>query len=740
MVSKKIGVKILLILVGGMLLCMLPTGIYMWKSTREATGALSNDIMVSEAQQAAALVNTIIAEYDGAAHATASAIEASIDKGLVDRSVINGLLRAKMDSFKLGFNAWFIEDIKWVVDGASDKKEISETTNKEGLFASVYTRDNENISITTFEKMPESDWYRIPMETGKGAITTPWLYPVGTNPPLIATLAYPIRAGGKVVGFTGNDVNLQLFSKQIAKMAPLGTGHVSIIAPNGTWIANPKENLIGKLYNDAEGRGELMASLKDRQPRSLRIVDGADGIEVQRTFMPFKVAQFDTTWIVAVDVPVSTIEAPLEQQFYAMMAGSAAVGCLLILVTWAISRIVVRPLQLLSGNMLALAEGDLSVEIASRQRRDEIGEMANALKVFRDNEVRARDVEAQAHADRQRHELDQAKTAEVEQIRTAEMSRVTALLGAGLKRLSQGDLAFQLSEPFAPDFEALRADFNSTTKQLAETLRAVAEVAAVIDIGSREVSSGADDLSRRTEQQAASLEQTAAALDEITTNIITSSKRTEEARDIAIHANASATHSGRVVGEAGEAMRKIEQSSMEITNIISVIDEIAFQTNLLALNAGVEAARAGEAGQGFAVVAQEVRELAQRSAQAAKEIKDLIHNSSIDVQSGVKLVTDTSEALRAIESSIASVNHHIAGIAISAQEQSAGLAEVNAAVNDMDQVTQMNAAMVEQTSAAGASLAQECNRLRELVAKFRLVNDQTVVEMPLNDRLQSRFR
>jgi methyl-accepting chemotaxis protein len=215
-------------------------------------------------------------------------------------------------------------------------------------------------------------------------------------------------------------------------------------------------------------------------------------------------------------------------------------------------------------------------------------------------------------------------------------------------------------------------------------------------------------------------EETAAALDQITVNVANSSKRADEARKVAVLANESAAESGRVVANAVEAMQKIEASSNQVSNIIGVIDEIAFQTNLLALNAGVEAARAGDAGKGFAVVAQEVRELAQRSAQAAREIKELIRNSSLEVQSGVKLVSDTGEALKTIEGYIVTVNQHMDSIATSAREQSVGLAEVNTAVNQMDQVTQQNAAMVEETSAAGATLANESGRLRELIAQFQL--------------------
>jgi methyl-accepting chemotaxis protein len=240
-----------------------------------------------------------------------------------------------------------------------------------------------------------------------------------------------------------------------------------------------------------------------------------------------------------------------------------------------------------------------------------------------------------------------------------------------------------------------------------------------MDDGTREISSGANDLSRRTEQQAASLEETAAALDQITVNVANSSKRTEEARAVATQANQGAAKSAEVVSHAEEAMERIEQSSQQISNIIGVIDEIAFQTNLLALNAGVEAARAGEAGKGFAVVAQEVRELAQRSAGAAKEIKGLIQNSSKEVESGVKLVRDTGEALKMIGGYIAQINTHMDSIATAAKEQSVGLAEVNTAVNAMDQTTQQNAAMVEQSTAASSSLAMEAGKLRDLVSQFK---------------------
>ncbi|MDE1993136.1 MAG: methyl-accepting chemotaxis protein, partial [Rhizobiaceae bacterium] len=313
--------------------------------------------------------------------------------------------------------------------------------------------------------------------------------------------------------------------------------------------------------------------------------------------------------------------------------------------------------------------------------------------------------------------------AEHEAERTAEaanLQRAVEALGDGLKRLADGDLVTGINTPFVAHLDQLRQDYNNSLTKLNEAMQAVGSNARAINAGANEIRGSADELSKRTEQQAASVEETAAALEQITTTVKDASKRAEEASQLVAHTRAGAERSGEIVRNAVSAMEQIEKSSAEIGNIIGVIDDIAFQTNLLALNAGVEAARAGEAGKGFAVVAQEVRELAQRSANAAKEIKSLITASSTHVQTGVNLVGETGKALDAIVSEVQEINRHVHAIAEASREQSAGLQEINTAVNAMDHGTQQNAAMVEESTAASHSLASEAAALSALLGQFRM--------------------
>jgi len=413
----------------------------------------------------------------------------------------------------------------------------------------------------------------------------------------------------------------------------------------------------------------------------------------------------------------ATTSKTVMMTFILILVGLVAimVGGFFAVRTW-----IVTPVRGLQGVMGRLSGGDLQAQVTGTDRKDEIGGMARAVQVFKDAGIEKQRLEAEAEAQRTAAEQERQRT-EAERAAAAKQQEfVVHSVAEGLEKLSNGDLLVRLTTTFGGDYEKLRADFNVAMEKLQATMESIATNTQGVRSGAEEITQASDDLSRRTEQQAASLEETAAALDQITATVRRTAEVANEARELVSTSQADAERSGGVVRQTVGAMDGIESSSKQIANIIGVIDEIAFQTNLLALNAGVEAARAGDAGRGFAVVATEVRALAQRSADAAKEIKALISASTQQVDLGVKLVSETGQALGRIVTQVSQLNGLVAELAASAKEQATGLGEVNAAVNQMDQVTQQNAAMVEQATAASHGLSGEAQELARLVGQFRI--------------------
>lgn len=372
-----------------------------------------------------------------------------------------------------------------------------------------------------------------------------------------------------------------------------------------------------------------------------------------------------------------------------ILAGAAALGWSALFVL----RSIIQPIERLATALRRMAGGDYAVDLIARDNGDEIEQMGAAALVFRDTAI----------AKQQADEHQQA---------------VVGALSTGLQMLAEKKLDHTIAQPFPPAYEQLRINYNTATRSLAQALGSVRLGADTVATAISEIRIAADDLSRRNEQQAASLEETAAAMGEVTASVGETAHGAASVREMVQHTQREASEGGAVVGQAVEAMAAIEQSAQKITHITDVIDEIAFQTNLLALNAGVEAARAGEAGKGFAVVAQEVRLLAQRSGDAARDIKELINTSAKQVSNGVSLVAATGEKLHQIGSRVDAVTSLINDIAVAAEHQSGKLQQVNAAVGEMDRVTQQNAAMVEQTTAVAHSLSREAQQLTQLVVQF----------------------
>ena len=432
----------------------------------------------------------------------------------------------------------------------------------------------------------------------------------------------------------------------------------------------------------------------------------------------------------AADQAQGRLSAILSQTVWLVGFVIAALIVLCAGLGFVVGRGISRPVSRLSDLMARMAAGDLGVATAEPKGRDEIAGMTRAVLGFRDAALEKRRLEAEASTSRQAVEVDRAKHLAEKEAEARDDRQVVHALGSGLGALADGDLVATIETPFVARSEQLRLDFNAAVATLNSTILQIGTNAHTIQDRTDAIATAATNLSRRTEQQSESLEKAAASLDQITTTVKSTAAHAGSARAVVAAAKGNAEGSSRVVRKAVEAMTELEISSREIGQIIGVIDEIAFQTNLLALNAGVEAARAGEAGRGFAVVASEVRALAQRSAQAAKEIKALISGSARHVGQGVELVKQTGAALDQIAADVTALNAAVSAIAASATEQAQGLGAVNAAVSAMERMTQQNAAMVEETNASAGALAAETKALTAMIGRFRVSSDSGVTRRP----------
>ena len=497
-------------------------------------------------------------------------------------------------------------------------------------------------------------------------------------------------------------------------------GKIKAADPSAAKKVADYQTRLDRIYSSARQGADLgLQNANDAAKMVMGVID-PDIASLSKDVSTYTNTHSDETRAMVAKAAKQAAAGTMMSIIFGLIASAAA----LVFALWIGRSKISAPLSNLSRTMEVLAQGSVDVDVIGAQRKDEVGAMARSVQVFKDNALALRTAEAAQQRLSAETEAERARNQETADAAAREQAFVMEHIATGLTKLAEGDLTYRVDIDFPPAYQRLQGDFNGAITQMEEAMRTIVHAANSIGSGSDEIARAADDLSRRSEQQAASLEETAAALDEITATVKRSSAGAVEASRVVTSTRSDAERSAVVVRSAVEAMNQIEKSSQSISQIIGVIDEIAFQTNLLALNAGVEAARAGDAGRGFAVVAQEVRALAQRSADAAKEIKTLISTSSQQVSQGVSMVGQTGEALQAIVGKVSEIDGLVSEIAASGAEQATGLNEVNAAVNQMDQTVQQNAAMVEQSTAASHALKGEANGLMQMIGRFQVSGAQ----------------
>ncbi|MBB3138945.1 methyl-accepting chemotaxis protein/methyl-accepting chemotaxis protein-1 (serine sensor receptor) [Rhizobium pisi] len=562
------------------------------------------------------------------------------------------------------------------------------------------------------------------LPAGKAILFDPYLYPIGDKKLLMTTVAMPLHINGKSAGSLGMDFDLETIATRLASAKPMGVGHVMLVSSGKTFVVNSDPSLLTKPLSDDHRNGQSLNYLISTETGYAETIgqNGAPDISVSKRISPFD----DATMYVIVSVPKSVVLADLYRMIITSTATIVACAIVMCLAGWLVARRFSKRIAGAIKETTELAQGNFDVVLSDINTNDEIGDLARALEILRKAGRRKIELERESELSREQQEIERLERERISQAQEADVEFAVQELATGLKKLSGGDMTVRLGRPFTASLDPIRLNFNRSVETLEDAMLAFSENAATIHGGSEEIRKAADHLAGRTEQQAASVEETAAALAEITNSVRDSTSRAETAGKRVAQTRERAEQSGVVVRRAVDAMGAIERSAGSISNIIGVIDEIAFQTNLLALNAGVEAARAGEAGKGFAVVAQEVRELAQRSAQAAKEIKALINTSSSQVVEGVSLVGQTGEELETIVQEVQEINRHVEAIVLAAREQAGSLQEINTAVGQMDRMTQQNAAMVEESNAATHTLASEVRALTDRINQFRLSSNDAI--------------
>lgn len=682
------------VLIGGLLV----TGFAVVIS--QATATVSGISQESAEAQADAIAKQLVGEL-GVADAAVQSMSASLatlhGSGLRSREVAVSVIKPNIMASPLALASWFFEE-PLGFDGIPAPGGPGSTPI--GAFMPYWIKQDGQIRMepNTEEGLYSADYYKLSHDSGKASLTEPYPYETGGKTITMTSITYPVVARGRLIGVAGIDVALDDISARLGKMSPFGTGRVMLLSRSGLWVAHPDAATRMKPYGDA-GADAVKQALESGEVRHVT-VEGADG-PIIRVIRPIGMPRLNTTWAVVMDVPAASLSGPAKQLGWQLVViGLLIMGAVVAGLFFAIRAIVGRPLGALSRAVDGLAKGE-KYTIPLLDREDEIGTLARASDVFR-----------QATEDRA---IADARSA-------AEQKQVVASVSDHLEALAGGDLSQGITAAFPPSYAALKSNFNDAVTSLRDLIGSVMDSTDSIRTGSGEIAQASEDLARRTEGNAASLEETSAAIAQIDERLKGTAVSAAQTVERANGAMTTVSDGRGRADDAVQAMERVSESAKGIDSVIGGLDKIAFQTRVLAMNAAVEAGRAGDAGRGFAVVADLVSALAMRAEEEAQRARDQLTATQTDITDAVGAVQKVDLALANISGDVSQVHELLGRMAADNQAQSTAISQISVAIGTMDQSTQQNAAMVEETSAAARNLSVEVGALSDQASRFKVGN------------------